>query len=304
MNHLKKSAFLAQIAFFCVTAAQANQSGPDLSVDARVGYLSDSNVNVTQLDTNTGSDDAALDLELGVAAKLPVTERLKLNLGYGFSSVRYETFDEFNLALHQLRGSLDYRIAGFDTSIAAEQYIADLDNDRFLDVRQATPSVGRLFAERLYLRAAWTLAEKDYDQNPERDATNQAARLDAYVLLDGMDSFLSFGYVSDSENAFDDAFDYDGTRLSVGAGQRIGEGTRSLMLRARAHYDQRDYTGITPSIETERSDQRFRADVTATLGLNEALSLEGKIGYADNASNLDAANFDELVYGVSVGVSF
>lgn len=277
---------------------------PEFGLDARVGYVSDSNVNVAELDQNTGAADTALDLEFGVDTKLPLGDRFSASFGYGYNGTRYSEFSEFDLALHQLRGGLNFAAGGFDAGLLAERYLANLDAERFLDIRQVTPSLGKLFGNRFYLRGAWTAADKSYAEHEARDATNRSVRTDAYLLLDGMNRFLSVGYVASTENAFDETLDYDGDRLQAGFGQRFGSGERFLMLRLRAQLESRYYAGFDETLEDTRTDKRFRAEATATLGLREWLSIEGQAAYADNRSNLAAASFSETVYGVSVGISF
>ncbi|MDX1480511.1 MAG: surface lipoprotein assembly modifier [Woeseiaceae bacterium] len=293
---------LVAASFLVLTAARADD--PEFGLEARIGYLSDSNVNVAELNENTGASDTAVDLDFGIDGKLPLGERVSANFGYDYSGTQYSEFTEFNLALHQLRGGLNLKAAGFDAGLLAERYVAKLDGDDFLEISQVTPSLGRLFGDRLYLRGAWTAAEKTYAENELRDASNRSLRADAYVLLDGMNRFISLGYVSSSENALDETLDYDGDRLLLGFGQRFGEGERSLMLRLRAQFEIRDYAGFDESIEDTRSDERFRAEATATWGLTEHLSIEGKAAYADNQSNLETATYSETVLGLSIGVSF
>lgn len=291
------------IAASVLVAAGAQANEPEFGLDASIGYLSDSNVNVAELDQSTGASDTAVDLEFGVDAKLPLGERLSASFGYDYSGMLYSEFSDFNLALHQLRGGLNLRAAGFDAGLLAERYVANLDGERFLEISQVTPSLGKLFGERLYVRGAFTAAEKTYAENEARDATNRGLRADAYLLFDGMNSFLSLGYLSNTENALDETLDYDGDKLFVGFGQRFGRGGRSLMLRLRAQLESRSYIGFDETIEDTRSDERFRAEATATFDLTEHLSIEGMAAYADNQSNLDSATYTETVYGVSVGVS-
>ena len=292
------------LALCAVPAVAAAESTPTFGFDAGVGYQYDSNVNIAQLDSNTGEADSALTYELGLDGDIPVTDKLSLNIGYGYTRTAYQEFSEFDLGLHQGTAQLGYRIGHFDTAIALRQFVVMLDNERFMDIRQVSPSVSRLFGESFYLRAAYTSAEKTYEENVERDAVNDAIGADAYFLLDGMKQYVAIGIEAASENARDAELDYDGTRLKATYGHQLQWLSRDLEFKARVQVENRDYANVTESIGAPRRDERFRASLSAGLPLSETFSLEGEAAYGDNASNLDSAAYDETVFSVNLTAAF
>lgn len=304
MNNTLPALMLAIHAMSAIPAAAAGESKPTFGFDAGIGYQYDSNVNIAQLDTNTGEADTALTYELGLDGNIPITDKLTLNIGYGYTKTAYQDFSEFDLGLHQGSAQLGYRIGRFDTAIALRHFVVMLDNDRFMNIRQVSPSVSRLFGESFYLRAAYTNAEKTYEENFERDAVNDAIGADAYFLLDGMKRYVAIGIEAASENALDAELDYDGMRLKATYGHQVQWLSRELDFKARVQVEDRDYANVTETIAAPRHDERFRASLSAGLPLSETFSLEGEAAYADNASNLDSAAYDETVFSVNFTAAF
>lgn len=304
MNTTLPALMLALCAMSATPAAAAGESEPAFGFDAGVGYQYDSNVNIAQLDTNTGKADTALTYELGLDGDIPITDSLSLTIGYGYTKTVYQDYSEFDLGLHQGLVQLGYRIGRFDTAIALRHFVVTLDNDRFMNIRQVSPSVSRLFGETFYLRAAYTNAEKTYEQHNERDAVNDAIGADAYFLLDGMQRYVAIGIEGASENALDAELDYDGMRLKATYGHQFQWLSRELDVKARVQMENRDYANVTEAIGAPRRDERFRASLGAGLPLSETFRLEGEAAYADNASNLDSAAYDEIVFSVNVTASF
>lgn len=285
-------------------ATQAARASDDASFDVRAaaGYQHDSNVSITELDTNTGEADNATLLELDLNAKAALSDSVSLNGGYSYSQTNYSTFGEFDTAIHSLRGEVAWRVAGFDTSLALRHFAATLDNERFLDIRQVSPSIARLFGRTLYVRTAFTDSDKSYAGREERDADNSAVNVDAYWLLDGMNRYLAVGYRLDSEDAQDDELDFDGNRFKATYAQSLD--TLPLTMKAQWQIEHRDYDNVTESIGDARRDRRMRTSLNADWQFAEHVGLEGEAAYADYRSNLPGAQFDEVIYSLSLAASF
>lgn len=273
---------------------------PTFDFKAAAGYHYDSNVSVSELDTNTGEADDALLLEASADASIPFSDALSIKLGYGYAQTSYQDFSEFDTAIHRLQGDLQYRAGGFDTGLALRHFGARLDNARFLDIRQVSPSVARLLGKKVYVRGAYTGSEKQYADRAERDATNDALDLDVYLLLDGMQRYLSFSYRVDREDAAAAELDFDGKRARVAYGQRFA----NLQLKARLQIEERHYNGLHEDIGTERNDRKLRAGLNANYSFTDMFSIEGEAQFADTASNLPGADFDEMTYSLNLAVAF
>ncbi len=284
----------------CALTARADDSKADFDARIGAGYQYDSNVSLTELDTNTGEADNATLLELSLDAGVPLTDALSLKFGYGLTQTQYQDFSEFDTAIHRLQAEALYRVGGFDTGLALRHFDVRLDDDRFLEIRQVSPSIARLIGKQVYVRGAYTSAEKTYADRPERDASSDALDFDLYLLLDGMQRYLSVGYSVSSEDATSAELDYDGSRTRLAYGHRFDR----LQLKARLQFDDRDYANVTEAIGEPRRDSKFRAGLTATFPLGDTFELVGDAQYADTASNLETANYDEMIYGINLAAKF
>jgi len=290
----------ALIGLALAVPAHADDAKADFGARASLGYQYDSNVSLTELDTNTGEADYASLAEIGLDASLPVSQDLSLKLGYGFTQTRYQDFSEFDTAIHRFQVDGQYRVGGFDTGLALRHFGARLDNERFLDIRQVSPSIARMIGKTFYVRGAYTSAEKTYADREERDATGSALDFDVYVLLDGMQRYLSFGINVNDEDATDPELDYDGNKVRLAYGHKF----EKLQLKARLQFDERDYANVTESIGEQRRDSKFRAGLDANFSLTDMFEIVGEAQYVDTESNLETANFDEMVYSLSLAAKF
>lgn len=293
---------VAALAMLPVAVPAIAADEPSLDVTAEAGYRYDSNVSLTELDTNLGKADNAVLLELGLDGSVPVTDAITVRAGYGLNHTAYEEFSEFDTAIHRLQGDLNWRVRGFDAGLSLRHFAARLDGESFLDIRQLSPSVARLIGKKLYLRGAFTASDKTYAGREERDATNDAFDVDAYWLIDGMQRYLAFGYRIDSEDAVMPELDYGGRRVKLTYRHELE--AVPLTVEARAGLEHRDYDNVDETIGSERRDRRFRAGLSATLPVAEYFGIELEARYADFRSNLPAADFDEMLYGVSLRASF
>ena len=293
-------ALLAALIATLASPAIAADGDADIDLRAAAGYRYDSNVSLADLDANLGAADGAAILELSLDARLPVSERLAVTLGYGLDHTGWQDFGEFDTTLHRLQGDLAFRSGPWDAGIALRHFAARLDGERFLDLRQFSPYGGRLFGQRLYLRAAATFSDRSFADRGERDADGRAFDVDAYWLLDGMQRYLAVGLQLADEDAASDALDFDGRRLRLTWGQAFGH----VELKARAHYEERDYApGSEPDVAARR-DERLRAGLALGVPLGERFTLEGGAAWAGNASTVAEDAFAETILELSLAAEF
>ena len=275
-----------------------------LSFELGMGAEYDSNVAVLELDTTANAGDAAALLDFGVAYDKPSAGRFDLTTGYNFSQSLHEDFDDFDVRIHRGSATMSYDLERLDAGATLQYAYAELDGDEFMTFAQVSPYVSKLIGKRLFLRFAYAHTDKDFAGNPGRDATAGSVSSDAYVFLNGLTTYLVFGYRYDDENAVDRQFDYAGHRLSAQLSRRLMAGSRELTLKTYLRYETRDYDGLTPSIGAARNDDRYQLEVSAELPLTQRA--QARIGYkhADNRSNLPSVDFDEnvLSVGFSVGL--
>lgn len=277
--------------------------------DASSGFKYDSNVNLPDLDTSTGQADIALLMDLGLGADVSLTDDLALKFGYDYSQSRYREFSAFDLAVHRASATLEYDTGIVDTGLSLHHIDAQLGSDGYLGMRRLSPSAGRLFGDRLYLRGAYIRTDKDHRTDDGRSAVNDGLSADAFLFLDGSSRYVTFGFLVAREDAVNDDFDYDGHRLKVQYTHRVEWVGVDLELKPRLQVERREYQQVLESDFLQpggarRADDRFRAGLGLDLPVGDWFSVESGIDYARNASNLEAAAFDEMTYSVRLAAAF
>lgn len=301
-NHRAALALVATL--LCAPAVQADERKASFDVEFGAGYSHDSNVGIAEIDSNSGTSDTARTLEAGISSRIPLADALNLRLGYDYADTAYSELSEFDLGLHHGVVELSIDTAGFVPALGVDRYVAYLDDDLYLGITQVTPSVSKLFGDWLYLRGAYTTASKEYDTLTNRDADNESLRLDAYWLLDGMNRYIALGVQSSDENAVDDELDYGSVTSMLTLGQTLSGWRLPVEFKAQVKLENRDYDNVTASIQEVRRDDRLRASLTATIPLSDHFELQGTIERASTESNLDAADVEKMVYGLSLSASF
>ncbi|MDX1498886.1 MAG: hypothetical protein R3176_03250 [Woeseiaceae bacterium] len=284
--------------------ASAGDARLEFGFDAAAGIEQDSNVGIAEIDTNTGEADSATRLEVGIDARLAATDRLSLRLGYDYTDLAYSEFSEFDLGLGHALAEVGLDLPIVDAAVTAERFDGRLDDEAYLVVTQVTPSLSKLVGRRVYLRAAYTAAEKEFDVLSSRNADNEALRGDVYLLLRGMDRYLALGLQSAEEDAVSAEYDYASTLVSLAYGHKVAIAGKPLKLKAQLSRLVRDYDNVTESIGEVRRDERTRSSLTATLEMSKSFMLEGKVERMASSSNLPAADLEKTVYGIALKVSF
>lgn len=280
------------------TAGHAEQPRVDFGFEAALAGKYDSNVALVELDSSAGEADTATALEAAITLTVNLDGGFRLETGYDYSGTRFREFTDFDLDLHHGRVAMGLRRRGFDSAVAVDRFAGLLDGEGYLVQTQVSPSIARLFGRRWYLRAAYTRADKSFDQAAERGATADAVRLDAYLLIDGMDHYLAAAATRTSEEALDSAFDFDSVSGQLTWGYRIAMPRTELRLRAQLRYEQRAYTALL------REDDRMRAGLTLTVPLSQHVSIGASVDHTRNESDADAVSLDRTVYAMEFGVAF
>lgn len=284
--------------------AQETTAGYAMNFNAGIGVKHDSNVAVLELDATADESDQAALVDLGAGLSYNLTEKATLRADYAFSHTEYDEFTDFNLTIH--RGSLDaaYDFEAFDAGVTYHYIDALLDSNGFLNMRQTSPYLAKLFDNNVYVRGAYVYTDKRFDDNPSRDATNDAVSADVFVFFNNLKTYVVLGVKHSREDARAARFDYDGHQVSAQISHKVPFGGRDLQLRSRLRYETRDYDAITPSIGAQRDDDRYRLDASAAWPLGDRLTATAQYEYADNRSNLSVIDFSEHVFSVRLDAKF
>ncbi len=285
------------------------------------GFEHDSNVTVDELNTSSDQSDEAWVFDAGLEGVLQPTEPLNVTLGYSLSGRRYQSLDQFDQDIHLLSADISY---DFDPVTIGTSYHfshATLGSDPFLDFRRASVYLGSLVGESVYLLASLQDKSKDFDDSDARDADIRGASLDSFFFFNQARSHLLIGLDGDREDAEADAYDNDLLRVRVALVHRFTLAGEENRLRLGWRYEDREYDEVTVTSSdpllndpltgdlTERSTSK-RADRARILeaswriGLNDVFSLEPSISRGNYTSNVDSADYDKTVAGVTLRAGF
>lgn len=296
------AAVTAIAVFLAATTGVAAAPAAKFDFDATVGADYDSNVGITELDENSGAADSVASFGAGVAGAFKAGEHVGLRLGWDYDASKHRQFSEFDLGLQHAVAGIDVTGNYLDAGISAERFDGRLDGEPYLTVTQYSPNVSKLIGSRVFVRAAWIASDKHFDALPERDAHADAYRLDAYLLLDGMDRYVALTWQAGSEDASSAELDYRGRQSALTYGQHL-VGSR-VMLKTQVRYEQRDYRNVTDAIDAPRRDRRLRILLTASIPVGEHFSFDATIERTRNRSNFEPAALDKFVGGCELKAKF
>jgi hypothetical protein len=288
-------------------AALAAEGGDDpkpVTFELGTGLEIDSNVAVLEIDSTSDAGDTAAVLDFGVGYDRPSQSAFDVKAGYDFTQSLHDDFSEFDVRIHRGSGTLSYDLGRIDVGANLQYALAELDGRDFLTLEQTSPYVSTLVGKRLFLRFAYAHSDKSFADNHARNATSDSVSGDAYVFIDGLKTYLVFGYHLDDEDALDRQFDYSGDKLNAQLSHRFMAGAREITFKTYLRHEARDYDAPTLSIGMPREDDRYQLETSAELPLTARV--RARVGYkhADNRSNLPSVDFDENVYSVTFSATF
>lgn len=272
-------------------------ASPTFSAEVAVGAEYDSNVSVEEVDRTSSESDHALILDLELEMQQQFGERTDLSLSYNLSQSKYDEFTQVDRQTHIIGAELAVDTGELNTGVSVYYIDARLDGDPFLELWRFSPSMSGFIARRWFARGAYVYSEKSIENRPGRDAQTNAGEADLYFFRRGLRSYFNLGYQFKHEDAQAARYDYRSHNLKLRYIHRVEIFSRLSKLELAWRFEDRDYSADTPSIGKERSDRKNRWKVDLEIPLTERAAIQLYGGYADNVSNLPAADYDQTVIG-------
>lgn len=318
---LKVSLFAAVAIAPLVTIALAQtpnrddklRDGPSIDFEIAAGVEYDDNISVSQIDVNTGADDFAAVIDADLDVGLPLGPRTELDLGYGFSQSLHFDFTDFDLQSHLVTADLSHDFTAFEVGAAGRLAYSRLGGDKFLTMTQFNPYVAKFLGDLLYIRAGYTLSDRNFAETaaippalppPTRDAKNHAYGGDVYFFIDGVKSYVVAGYEREREKADSDPFDYRGDNFRVRFAQRFDIGGKDARLSLGFHHERRDYDNVTPAIAVARDDKRNRFQAELEMPIAGPAFARLEFEHGDYKSNLPSADYEQNLVSLRLGFNF
>lgn len=276
----------------------------DFRIEGKAGAEYNSNVAVLDLDTNTGEGDWAATISGLVEVGGSPVDGLTLRGGYEFTQTLHDAFEAFDLTLHRgyAEAAYDFEFATF--GVLGNLAHASLGGNEYLTFTQVSPYISRQFDDALFLRVSYAATDKSFEGRPERDAVSDTIAADAYFFLDGTQRYIIVGGKVTEEDAASDELDFSGGSARVRLVQRFGAFDREMTFRAGVDYEQRDYDDPTPLIGAPREDRRTGVDISLESPITDNIFVEGSYRFGGYESNLAAADYQEHVTSLKLGVKY
>lgn len=279
---------------------QKKSSPAEYSAEVGVGAEYDSNVSVEEVDATSGEGDYALTADLGLEAKKAFTEKVEGAVTYDFNQSLYDDFSQVDRQTHILGTDLSINGTSIDSGLSLYYIHSRLDGDKFLELYRASPSISGFLAKKWFARGAYVYSDKSIEERPDRDADTNAGEFDLYYFRRGLRSYFNIGYRYRDEDAEAHRYDYTSHSAKLRYIHRWEMFSRLAKLELSWRYEDRDYDGITPSIEDERDDQRHRWRGDFEIPLVGQAALQLYYSYSDYDSNYPQADYDQELVGTRI----
>jgi len=315
-KHLVGEAIFALCMASCAGAVMAQDRTTDdvprekqnkdsaFSAEASIGVEYDSNINVDEIDNNTGSDDIAAALDVDLEYDIDLSSDTVLSLGYNFSQTLHDDFTNFDLQTHFASADLSHDFGDVEPGVAYRFIHSRLGGDGFLTMHQVSPYVSAFLSDNLYARADYTYSDKNFLGRIDRDSKNHAGGADFYYFVNGVKTYFVAGYKYANENAVDPQFDYDAHQFKLRFSQRFPIASREAELKLGWRYETRNYDNVTPAIGVPRDDDRHRLQAELEVPINDTFFVRTDYEYGDYSSNLPTADYMQHLVGVYLGAKF
>ena len=270
------------------------------------GYRHDSNVSVSELDTNSDVADGATQLDAQLKVTVKPNDKWETALSISQANTQYQTLSAFDLALTTLSASTSY---AFDFAKLGLHYYhagAKLDGRDFLTYQQYGMSAGKLFGQRTYLRISSDIIDKQFENIPEnepnRDSEAIAVRSDLFYFFEGQD-FFQIALKYQNEKAQNTAFDYSGRGIDLAYTYPFAIFSKPLDITFAYQLDVRDYAS-RKSGGIGREDDRHVVKMRADYAVHDNVDIRLSTQYGDFASSVEGANYKETIAEVGINVHF
>lgn len=285
------------------------------------GVEHDSNVTVDELNSSSDKSDEAWVFDAGLEGVLQPTEPLNITLGYSLSGRRYQSLDQFDQDIHLLSADISYNFDPVTIGTSYHYSHATLGSDPFLDFSRASVYLGSLIGQDVYLQASLQDKRKDFDDSNARDADIRGVSLDSFFFFNQARSQVVLGLDGDREDAKAEAYDNDLLRVRAALVHKFTLAGEVNRLRFGWRYEDRDYDEVTvtssdPVLDdrltgdlaerstSKRADKAHILEASWRIGINDVVSVEPSISWGNYTSNVDSADYQKTVAGVTVRAGF
>jgi hypothetical protein len=289
------------------TVSANSQSDFRVSGEASAGFIHNSALSVDEIDNVSNDSDSGNEISIKLNAQWLPNDKFKLVTGYAYQQQNFNTFSQYDLALHQVNVDSSYQLKRGEVGVRVDAAKASLATKTFLDFQQASVYYGLFVQPQTYIRTSFKIKNKSFTELSDRNAEALAVSTDIFHFINDANTMLMLGINIEKENAINQAFSFKGVGIVskvshkftlFGLGSQIGLDWR---------YQVKDYLSLQDwSLESEEKTQRDenRQVITATWSLNilDNLALKTELERGNYASDLDSLTYKQNA--ASLGISY
>ncbi|GAA4360301.1 surface lipoprotein assembly modifier [Kangiella marina] len=281
---------LTPICLFCFSSSVIANTESDYGVTLEAGATHNSELVVEEIDQRSANGDLGRYLSLDLNGELTFQESFSVKAGYNISDTDYQDTDDFDLTIQRLYGDASYEFSGFTVGVNQHQILADLAGQEFLDMDRSGIYLSKLLNNRIFIRSEYTTTNKEFDDLPDRNASNDALGIDTYFFYNQAKAFFSVGYTSEDEQANASELSYDGDVYRATVSSKFGDNdAHKLQLKWR--YYNRDYQGLLPELNTPRNDERHAVTFSWDYYFTPEFALATQLQRTTSDSNVESADY-------------
>ena len=285
--------------------------------EAYVGAHHDSNVNVSELDTNTDTSDSAIKGNAKLKVAIMPTDKWQNTASAQHSETRYSELSNFDLAVTTLTGEASYQSAWAKIGIHHYYANAELDNNAFLTYQQSGISLANSAFTQGYWRISVDSIDKSFESVPERDAKALSSRIDGFWFFENQ-SFIQMGAKYQHEDALAQGFDYTSHGIDASYTYPANLWGKALDIKLGYEMESRHYgkgsqsseptASRAPFSEFEQQEDGRREDIRHVFKASiEYAAIENvdfivSTHYKDYGSTLVSVDYQETL--AEIGVRF
>lgn len=296
------SLLLLNVSFVAAQSHVKNSTWYDVSGEAYLGYGYDSNVSVTELDTNTDTSDTATYTRALLKVKLTPHERWTFTGSAQYAGTQYKEQSAFDLAITTYSGEISYQAPWVKIGMHHYHAGADLDSIRYLTYQQSGVSVGNGFLERAYWRLSADNIDKELPADSRRNSDAEALRGDVFWFFNEA-SFVKFGVGYHDEDALESQFDFAARKVDVSYALSFPFLTKTSEVTFAYEFEQRAYANVERG-GIGREDDRQRIKANLIYPLYDFADISFNTQYGHYQSTVAGADYKETLAELGIRLHF
>lgn len=255
----------------------------------------DSSVGLSELDDFTRESDFAWILKSGLKGRWRDGETFSFSSHYEYSNHNYSNQNAYDQSLHHISLNPQLKFGNLKVGLRHDSVFVELAGEGFMDYKLNSLAAEGPLAPTLYLRVAYSLADKTLDNYPERSAETDAWSGDLFWFSDSGKHALAFSTKVSEEDARAQQYDYTGKQWKLGYTHKFRIASFASKFKLAHTLSSRRYHFTNEENPERRADDKRSNEISIESKVNKKLTLMASLEWVDNHSNLASVNYEEEI---------